>query len=187
MQSTPSTSVAALTALYQAERADNASMFNTILAMLAAGLAYFAGTLALSNNFGSLGTVAVAVLPAPLWVVTAFHAVLFGAASKRTRSALRLEDKLYELTGMDKVDRDSIGSAAGERVHNIKIAPLAYKIVLVIAYGGSNMLIIMYTAYALVYVARISMGGLAVALVVYVAILAAVGYAWIYNIRHVSD
>lgn len=142
--------VSAVAAIYGAERADSASILNTSLSLVAAGVAYLIGTIAFWDKFDLLGGWIV-LLPFPLACVSAFHSVLLALAAVRTTSVLLLEELLKEAARISKrIDCDAIGAMAGERVMNMQRAHSWYlKASSVLAYGGVGAIILGYTTIVL--------------------------------------
>ena len=101
--------VAALATIYTADRADTASSMNVALALLGAGIAYVAATLAFSGTLSrSLGWITV-FLPFPLWLIAAFHSLIAISAMIRSISITQLETLLLQRTRIDNDRIDTIG------------------------------------------------------------------------------
>lgn len=139
--------VPALAAIYQADRAENASTLGVVLAMLGAGIGYLTATLAFSAEiFAGIGWVAV-FIPVPLWVIAAYHSLLAVTAMVRSLSVRRLEAELVRATAVAPAERVAIGMTAAERILNVTDAAVPHRVATGIAYGGIGLLVVGYTAY----------------------------------------
>lgn len=176
---------AALTALYQAERTDNSGIMNTSLALIGAGTAYLAGTLALWEKFSVFGGW-IALLPLPLWCVTAFHSLLLASSVVKAQSIILLEEDLKSLVHSGNMQRNArlVGYVATEQVMNLKRAwrikaHRPFAVSTIITYGGVGLIIVIYTI-AVVIKSGAYIGAWAIAPgVAYLLLTAAVAAAWI--------
>jgi len=123
--------VAAICALYSAERADCSSIFANTLAVLGFAVAYGAVIVSVLQSAISNG-LALAFLPVPLAVIVCFHSIMVGLNGVRATSVLLIERKLltiiddgsfYEIN--DSGERmPKIGNWVGEsKIFSPKYAP----------------------------------------------------------------
>lgn len=160
--------VAALATIYTADRADTASSMNVALALLGAGIAYVAATLAFSGALSrNLGWITV-FLPFPLWLIAAFHSLIAISAMIRSISITQLETLLLQRTRIDKDRIDTIGFRAPERIGNVTQAAWPHAIASILSYGGVALIVIGYTIYMIVNSQRLPE---------WATLLAAAGYA----------
>jgi hypothetical protein len=143
--------VAALGALYQAERAENVTLLNINIALLGAVLAYAAASVAFLDKIAILPRLAAALVPSPLWLGMLYSTLLVALAGRRGTSAMMVEDELFAYTGIRSGARDRIGSRAGEYVVNPTVAPWPYQILLILVYTVPWGLAILYAGYMLIH------------------------------------
>jgi hypothetical protein len=174
--------VAALGALYQADRQDAVGNLVAALALIAAGLTYVGVVAVLINNVKLPGGPwALAFLAFPLWVVASFHALLTANSVVRARSIEIIERPLVRAAGFDDSVRQYIGSRAGQRVMNIKEQPRRLWPQTLISYGGVLVVIIAFSFYCLDVAAKIEGWGSAAAItaeIIYALLFVAVLMAW---------
>src|SRR6266516_1573911 len=93
---------AALSALYQAERQDGATILVASLALIAAALTYLGIAAILINNSSLPGGAWVsAFLAFPLWVITSYHVLLVGSALVRSSSIELIEKNMIDTIGLN--------------------------------------------------------------------------------------
>lgn len=143
--------VAALGAMYQAERAENVTLLNINIALIGAELAYAAASVAFLDKIASLPQLAAALAPSPLWLGMLYNTLLVALAGRRGTSAMVVEDELFSHTGIRSDVRDRVGSRAGEYIVNPTVAPWPYRILLGLVYTVPWCLTILYTWYMLVH------------------------------------
>lgn len=147
--------VAALGALYQADRQEAAGILLAALALFAAGLTYL-GVVAviISNVKLPGGHWTVAFLAFPLWVVASFHVLLNANAAVKARSIDIIERRLVSAAGFDDSKRQYIGSRASLRVTAIQEQSFQLRVQSLVSYGGTLVIIIAFTVYCLAVAAR---------------------------------
>jgi fatty acid desaturase len=178
----------ALVAIYQAERSDASAILNIGLALVGAGAAYSVGTIAFSNQFGnSVGWAFVALLPIPLWLISAFHSLIFTLGTVCGLSALFLEEEIFKRSGIDVRYRALIGSRARENVMNAARSTYPHMLATYVTYIGIGSVIISYT----IYIMYASWGGVGawryLFLVAYTILFGTVLLSWISGIRTVAN
>lgn len=140
--------VEALAAIYTGTRADNSSIMNVGLALLGAGVTYIAATLAFADAFGTdVDWIIVAVLPAPLWIVAAFHSLIVSITMVNAVTAQYVEARLMDVAGVGNPDRRYIGYQRAEMIMNIGKSRWSHKVMVVLTYGGAATLVLGYTVY----------------------------------------
>lgn len=144
--------VSALGALYQGEKSDASSIFNVAMTMMGIAAAYVVGAISLADKYGSssLPWSLVVLLPAPLWIITVFHSLIVLNSMHRGLSVSIIEDRLCDIAGFTKEQRDNIGTAAGDRVMDITRAKWPHKIATGFVYAGVGLLVVGYTVYVLI-------------------------------------
>jgi hypothetical protein len=174
--------VAALGALYQADRQDAVGNLVAALALIAAGLTYVGVVAVLINNVKLPGGPwTLAFLAFPLWVVASFHALLAANSVVRARSIEIIERPLVRAAGFNDSVRQYIGSRAGQRVMNIKEQPRRLWAQTLISYGGVLVVIIAFSFYCLDVAAKIEGWGSAAVItaeITYALLFVAVLMAW---------
>jgi hypothetical protein len=103
--------VTLLSAVYQAERSDNSSIFTNALAMLGFAVAYVATVLSLVSATNALDGIFLAFAPIPACALIAYHQVMVGMNGARAAAAQRIERKILAILGGD----DMAMSAPPER------------------------------------------------------------------------
>jgi len=179
--------VIALAALYQGEKTDASYVFNTAMVMMGVAVAYLIGAIPFVGNLshGPFAWLFLVLLPFPLWLIIAFHSLMTINAMSHGISVRIIEDALFEASEL-QVDRDLVGSAAGDKIMDITQAKAAHIITTVVVYGGVALLVIGFTCYAL-----LSANGLvhtegiwiAVAIATYFLLFVMVALSWIEGFR----
>lgn len=147
--------IAALSALYQAERQDAAGILLAALALFAAALTYLGVVAVVINNVKLPGGYwTLASLAFPLWVVASFHVLLNANAAVRARSIDIVERHLVDAAGFDDGARQHVGSRASLRVTTIQAQSFRLKVQSVIGYGGTLVIIVAFTVYCLAVAAK---------------------------------
>jgi hypothetical protein len=173
--------VASLATIYTADRADTASSMNVALALLGAGIAYVAATLAFSGTLSrSLGWITV-FLPFPLWLIAAFHSLIAISAMIRSISITQLETLLLQRTRIDSDRIDTIGFRAPERIGNVTQAAWPHAIASVLSYGGVALIVIGYTTYMIVNSQRLPELATLLAAAGYATLTLLVAASWRYG------
>lgn len=141
--------VEALGALYQGEKSDAASIFNTSMAMMGIGAAYLLGAVGYADKYGSssLPWMAVLLLPAPLWCIAAFHSLITLSAMAHGVSVQIIEDGLFRESGISSGLRDSVGSRAGDRIMDIRQSHRIHRFATMFVYGGVGLAVVGFTFY----------------------------------------
>lgn len=146
--------VAALAALYQAERQDLTGILAQSIALVGLSLTYMAilGALVSSDTF-QLGPVALGWISGPVWMLIAFHALLLALTMAHGQSVAIIERRLVDTAGLE-ASAGAIGAAAGTGVTDLPI--LARKIKrwglffsTWIAYGGYFSIALAFTIFSL--------------------------------------
>jgi hypothetical protein len=185
--SSPADRIAALSALYGADRQDTTALVNARLALLALQLTYMGlMAIALGGEQLSVGPWLAAFSAFPLWFMHSYHVILVAISMARINSVGALEDALYEHSGLPAAARSGIGVRAGERMADISRQPMALKIQAGVTYGGVGAVIIAFSVYALVVGARSEGWGSApviLAGVLYLALFASAVVAWLRIVR----
>lgn len=182
-------SIAALAALYQGEKTDASYVFNTAMVMMGLSVAYLVGAIPFVAKItpGPNARLFLALLPMPLWLVALFHSLMTLNAMMHGISVRIIEDELYATAALDsRVDRNLVGSAAGDRIMDITQSHPVHKLTTIIVYTGVALLVIGFTAYALNAALDIT-GDTAwprttvvwVAIMIYVLLLFVVGSSWV--------
>jgi hypothetical protein len=146
--------VAALSALYAADRQDGTAMVNTRLALLALQLTYLSLAAIALTGASDVPALVAAFSAFPLWFMHAYHLILVALSIARVNSCTELEDALYRHTGLPRTARDRIGARAGVPVTDITRQPLPLKIQAAVSYGGVGVVIFAFSGYGLVVAAR---------------------------------
>ncbi|MGH3671540.1 MAG: hypothetical protein ACRDSH_13035 [Pseudonocardiaceae bacterium] len=143
-------STVALVGLYQVDRADKATLMNAGLAIMGAAAAYSVGTIAFADKFGvvvSWGI--VALLPIPLWIISAYQSLLACASAMRITSSIYLGNELYRRTGLPAKDAKIVGVYTSEQIMDFRAASAIHKLTIILSFGGVNAVIMGYTVYIL--------------------------------------
>jgi hypothetical protein len=99
-----------------------------------------------------------------------------------------IEDALFEASEL-RVDRDLVGSAAGDKIMDITQAKAAHIITTVVVYGGVALLVIGFTCYALLSANGLIHAGciwIAVAIATYFLLFIMVALSWIEGFRMIG-
>jgi hypothetical protein len=169
-----------LTAIYQSERADRATTQTVSLATIGVAMTYLIGTIAFYDKLDLLGW-AISLLPFPLLCTAAFHSQLLNLAAVRARSILTLEHALLTTTDPDHghpLDPSHIGATASEHATNIHTAGTPHRLTMLIAYGGTGIIHLAYTALMLTKAAHHLSGWVAIPAVFYLILLIPTTLAW---------
>jgi hypothetical protein len=154
-QNESSERIAALGALYQADRQDAAGILLAALALFAAALTYLGVVAIVINNVklpgGHWTTVSLAF---PLWVVASFHVLLNANSAVRARSIEIIENNLVGAAGFDGSKRQYIGSHATLRVTIMQEQSFRLQVQSAVSYGGTLVIIIAFTVYCLAVAAK---------------------------------
>jgi hypothetical protein len=181
--------VNALSALYQAEKTDATGVFNTAMAMMGIGGAYLAAMMTLADKFGdgSLNWFIVLLIPLPLWLIAAFHSLMTFNAMSHGVSVRIIEDALFRESGL-QVERDLVGSAAGDKIMDITKSGLTHRITTIVVYFGVAALVVGFTIFVL-YLAwdKVSVCASVVAIVGYALLLIVVMSSWFKGMRMIAD
>ncbi|MFD5265465.1 hypothetical protein [Streptomyces sp. NPDC058335] len=98
----PGDEISILTAIYQAERADNAAVFTNTLTVLGFALTYMAVVSGYTSTASSLNGGVLAFAPIPACALVAYHQVMVGMNGARSHAALLLEERLAKLVPLDR-------------------------------------------------------------------------------------
>ena len=142
----PGDRVAALTALYQAERSDEAAKQTLNAAVVGLALTYAGITLGLINQVPLEQWIFV-LLPAPLWVVAVYLGLFAATQRRRGRSVVVLEHHLLEIAALSPREREVVGQTALRDVREWRSASTPNRASLVITFGGELALLLAYTVY----------------------------------------
>jgi hypothetical protein len=142
----------ALGALYQSEKADASSISNVAMAMMGIAATYVIGAISLVDKYGTdaFPWIVVVLLPAPLWLVAAYHSLIALTGMCRSRSVQIIEDKLFDLSGIPQGRRGSIGTMSGDQIMDIQHSKPAHRVATSFVYAGVAMAVIGYTLFAIV-------------------------------------
>ncbi len=177
--------VAALTPIYEADRAENSS--GTIFAILGAGAAYLTATLAFSNAiFRSIGWVGI-FAPLPLWLIAAYQSLLTGVAMVRSLSVRAIEAKLLRETSLSEQQKQAIGLQASEKIMNVDDAYWPHKIANYTSYVGIGFLVIGYTLYIILKDPHLAGLSKTAACISYAFLAGIVVASWITNFKRFSE
>jgi hypothetical protein len=191
--------IAALAALYQGEKTDASSIFNTAMAMMGVAVAYLVFAIPFVGNLsrGPIPGIFLILLPVPLWIIIAFHSLITLNAMSHGVSVRIIEDALFEASEL-RVERDLVGSAAGDKIMDVKVSKPAHKLTTRFVYVGVGLLVIGFTIYALcsafavisntVALAQASIVAIAIATItIYLAIAIMVARSWIVGMRMIGE
>ncbi|MFD7656811.1 hypothetical protein ACFV4N_22810 [Actinosynnema sp. NPDC059797] len=95
--------VTLLAAVYQAERADNATIFTNALAVLGFALAYVAAVLGFVSTATTLHGVLLAFAPVPACALIAYHQAMVGLNGARAAAAQRIERVIVGIVDDDEL------------------------------------------------------------------------------------
>jgi hypothetical protein len=157
--------VSALGPIYAAERADNSA--GEVFAVLGAGVAYIAATIAFSSRiFRSIGWLGP-LLPIPLWIIAAYQSLSAGGAMLRSLSVREIENRLLKYTNFTSDQYAAIGLRASDKIMNVMRAGLIHKAANIAAYGGILAMITAYTIYIILKDPHLSSNGRNIAYIFY--------------------
>lgn len=181
--------VAALGALYGADRQDASTLVNARLALLALQLTYVGfAAIALNAQEPGAGPWVAAFSPFPLWFMHAYHLILVAISMARVKSVRVLEDALYARSGLPAEMRALVGSRAGERMADVAMQPVAVKVQAVVSYAGIGAVILTFSVYALIVAAhRDGWAAVVIAGLLYLFLLGTAAAAWLYVVRQPRD
>lgn len=152
----PNDHISALSALYQGEKADASVIFNTAMAMMGVAGAYLVGALSYIPNVLKLPDAPIPwillLLPAPLWLIVAFHSLITLNAMSHGVSIIIIEDALFEASGL-RAKRALVGSASGDKIMDITQSEPVHTLTTIFVYGGFAALVLLFTGYSL-YLAK---------------------------------
>jgi len=142
----------ALGALYQSEKADASSISNVAMAMMGIAATYVIGAISLVDKYGSdsFPWIVAVLLPAPLWIVAAYHSLIALTGMSRSRSVQTIETALLKLSGIPEEERDGIGTKAGDKIMDIQHSKPAHRVATAFVYAGVAMSVVGYTLFAIV-------------------------------------
>src|SRR6476469_237053 len=142
----------ALGALYQSEKADASSISNVAMAMMGIAATYVIGAISLVDKYGtdSFPWIVVVLLPAPLWLVAAYHSLIALTGMCRSRSVQIIEGELFDLSGIPGGLRGAIGTMSGDQIMDIEHSKPAHRVATAFVYFGVAMSVIGYTLFAIV-------------------------------------
>lgn len=147
--------IAVLLAIYQADRADNASTLSSAFALIGIGAAYVTGTVAFFGSIvHTLPAAVVACLPLPLWLMASYVTIMLASAIVRTRSIVTIEARL--LRHVHIAPEYPIGSTAANMITDPRKSHWALGVVSVISQGGTLLLVAAYSLYVLVLDGRLA-------------------------------
>lgn len=148
-----SNSATALAALYQGEKTDAAYVFNTAMVMMGAAVAYLVGALPFAAKLseGPIPRLSLCLLPAPLWLIIAFHSLITLNAMSHGISVRIIEDALFAASALRgiPVQRELVGSAAGDKIMDVSQSKFIHGLTTVVVYAGIASLVGGFTYYAL--------------------------------------
>jgi hypothetical protein len=189
-------STAALAALYQGEKTDVSSILNTAMAMMGVALAYMVGAVSFVGKLsdGSTPWPLLLLLPFPLWLAIAYHSLIALNAMSHVASVRIIEDALFETSGLPSDKRLRVGSAAGDKIMDIRHAKIAHKLTTALVYGGVGILVILFTCFALhsangivkrnITLAQVPV--MTISIVAYSLVLVLVAASWIEGFRVIN-
>jgi hypothetical protein len=188
---------AILTAIYQAERADNSAVFTNTLAILGFAITYVAAVLGFVVTASSLHGVLLAFAPAPACALVAYHQVMVGMNGARAAATQRLEWRINALLGDQGLavprkrdqrrnwtkparrDKDlSFGILIGEQFLDISIASRARILGAAVPYVTLFLATLGFTVFMLARAYHWNAGGLAMVLGSLCAAAGLAGAGW---------
>ncbi|MBF6327734.1 hypothetical protein [Nocardia transvalensis] len=142
--------VAAVSTLYDAERADQQVHMTVALAVIAGGVTYLGVVAGQFHQLKHSDFWAV-LLPFPLWMIAAFHVLLMAAIVTRNKSIMLLEARLYAATRLAafEIPADAIGRARLRKVTDFVPQRWPLKIQSLITYGGIGLTLVSFTCFCL--------------------------------------
>lgn len=148
--------IASLSALYEAERSDLSGLMGHALALIGVLIAYVGVASGVLGNerriFDSWLFPAMVALPP--WIAISFHVNLMANVFAHVHSVEKIEDRLYEATGLPKHLRRRIGSMAGDDATNIATQPWSMKVQTLVSYAGIAVLVVLFTVFCVEQVAH---------------------------------
>jgi hypothetical protein len=179
--------IAALSALYQAERQDMSSLDTLALALIAGYLAYLGiAAVILGESHAIANRWVLPFLSLPLWVGSSYHVILVAANLARAQSVEIVEHLLVAEAEIEDNHRQKIGFRAIQRVMNVEEQPTVLKLQTFITYIGIFLVTTSFTAYCLVMTAIrdnvFSPEFIAANIVYFLLFLSSVA-AWIYVLK----
>jgi len=138
-QPSDSNDIAALSALYQAERSDGAAMQTANVAVVALAVAYAGATAVFLSGGTSQQTSpwVLAFLPLPLWVIAVFLAVLGCVQGRRALSGMIIERTLVAYSPLTEREINAVGLATTEKIYNALRGGTLVKLTFFITAGGA--------------------------------------------------
>jgi hypothetical protein len=88
------------------------------------------------------------LLPMPLWIIVAFHSLITLNAMSHGVSVQIIEQELFDASELT-VNRNLVGSAAGDKIMDIGVSKPIHKITTSFVYAGVALLVVGFTAYVL--------------------------------------
>ncbi len=176
---------AVLAALYQAEKADAASTFNAAMSLMGIGAAYIVVAISYVGRFGthSLPPYAVALAPAPLWLLAVFQSLMTLSAMMHGVSVHIIENELFIEAGLPKELRKYVGTRSGDMIMDIRQSNPIHGIATMFVYGGVAAMIVAFTVYAVDQVwAGLSPLFRVIIVVIYSLMVTIVGLSWIFGL-----
>jgi hypothetical protein len=151
--------VAALSALYQGEKTDASSVFNTAMAMMGVAVTYLVAAIPFVDSLSQKqnAELFLVLLPFPLWMVIAFHSLMTLNAMSHGISVRIIEDALFAASGLPCATREMVGSASGDKVMDITQSKFAHKITTVVVYVGVAFLVGGFTVFALYSASKVNL------------------------------
>jgi hypothetical protein len=148
--------VEALTAIYQAARSETLTLLNINIALVGAELAYLTASVAFLGDVDKLPAVAVALVPAPLWLGLLYNVIIIALSGRHGNSLVTLERHMHRYAGIPKEEQHLVGSQAGEYVVNPgSSGSWWYRPSMWLIYSIAPTLIVLYTWYILATLVRI--------------------------------
>lgn len=178
--------LAAVSALYQADKSDASSIFNVSMAMMGIGAAYIIGAVGYSYQFGQgeLTWPVVLFSAVPLWLIASFHSLLALNGMAHGVSVQILENAIYEYTHLDQALRKYVGSRIGDSIMDISVSNRAHQAASIFVYGGVAFLVVLYTIFVSVNAAsHVALWLLLLAIFIYVLGATVVAGSWIAGFR----
>ena len=172
--------VAALAAIYTADRTDHTVSINNSIALLAAGVGYATATLAFFDRITeAVAPLVLTLLPLPMWMVALYHTLLTSASMSRSVSIRTVESALLAKTTIPTQAASHIGHSAVEQTLNLFHARWPHKIASMVAYGGVGFVAAAYTGYVLSQDVRLPCAGIVAGAGGYLFLAALLVWCWI--------
>lgn len=183
----PTDPIPALSALYQGEKTDAAVIFNTAMAMMGVAVAYLVGAIPFVQKIseGPIPGPFLLLLPIPLWLIIAFHSLITLNAMSHGVSVMIIENALFKASGLGpKVDRNMVGSAAGDKIMDIGVSRFIHKMTTLFVYGGVGIAVLLFTGYSVSSArAFVPASVIWMASAVYVLLVFMVVVSWVVGLR----